>query len=181
VILKDKMNRLITGETPDPSLYDRILTWPEVWDDKTMYSTYRREVWNPEIHKEKLKEHEVMHTVRWAARNPRWAFEKLEKRTEQAREDEENQEVAEVEMEEEEVPEDATEVPETADAIFNEGEPDTGMPIRAEDQGEEAVQEIFDEEEDEDAMFDADESDSDGPLAVEEPKGNKSPFGGLYK
>jgi general transcription factor 3C polypeptide 5 (transcription factor C subunit 1) len=176
------MNRLITGETPDPHLYDRILTWPEVWDDKTMYSTYRSEVWNPEIHKEKLKEHEVMHTVRWAARNPRWAFEKLEKRSEQGRKDDKDQEMAE---EEEEVPEDATEVPETAAAIFNDGEPgpepEPAAMAVAQEQDYVDDEIVLDEEEDEEGIWEADESDSDGPLAVEEPKGNKGPFGGLYR
>ncbi|KAF2703424.1 transcription factor tfiiic complex a box associated subunit sfc1 [Pleomassaria siparia CBS 279.74] len=119
VILKDKMNRLIRGETPDNSLYERILAWPELWDDAELYATYRKEVHDFQIHKEKLQEHTVMHTVRWAAKNPRWAFEKLEKMAQQRTDGEDEPEMTE----DVEVPEDATEVPDTADVIFNEGEP----------------------------------------------------------
>lgn len=124
-----------------------------------------------------------MHTVRWAARNPRWAFEKLEKRSAQAHEDKEDQDMAEA-VEEEEVPEDATEIPETADDIFNEGEPEpdahqaAAVAVTVAPQQEYGNDEA--EDEDEDGIFDVDDSDSEGPLAIEEPKRNKGPFGGLY-
>jgi general transcription factor 3C polypeptide 5 (transcription factor C subunit 1) len=79
VILKDKMNTIIGGEVPDDTLYERVSHWPELWDDKEIFSTYRDEVNDRETHEAKRREHEIMHNVRIAARNPRYAFEQMEK------------------------------------------------------------------------------------------------------
>lgn len=81
VILKDKMNTIIGGQVPDDALYRRVCQWPELWDDKEIYDSYKDEINDREIHEARRREHEIMHNVRIAARNPRYAFEKLEKKT----------------------------------------------------------------------------------------------------
>jgi general transcription factor 3C polypeptide 5 (transcription factor C subunit 1) len=188
IILKDKMNRILGGEQPDNSLYARILTWPEIWDDQEMRAQYRPEFWNKQLHKEKEKEHAVMRHVWWAARNPRYAFERMEKagvqRSEQP--EEENPE------EEADIPVDMTEEPDTAKNILEEGDDE-------EDEDEAAEDEDEDEEgdgglsEDVDAEGETDDElisyrqregsrESDG---LEQPAPPDTvgplPFGGLYR
>lgn len=80
VILKDKMNTILGNETPDDAIYQRVLEWPELWEDQEIAAQYKEEVNDRQVHHEKKKEHDVMHNVRWAARNPRYAFEKMEDR-----------------------------------------------------------------------------------------------------
>jgi general transcription factor 3C polypeptide 5 (transcription factor C subunit 1) len=190
VILKDKMNTLIAGGTPEDATYARIMAWPELWDDKEIAATYKAEVDNRQVHQEKKKEHDVMHSVRWAARNPRYAFEKMEAADEQGRESiaEDGEGAEDVE-----IPEDMTEVPDTAAAIINEGEKET------EDQEDDNEDDNEDDEDDFDTQQfdeglageaedegeddeDDDDDDSDGPVmsprAVSE---GPAPFGGLYR
>ncbi|KAF2685418.1 hypothetical protein K458DRAFT_300865 [Lentithecium fluviatile CBS 122367] len=207
VILKDKMNRIIGGEKPDNSLYDRIITWPELWDDQEIHARYRSEFFNKRIHRERLQEHNLMRSVRWAARNPRYAFEKMEAAAAQAdaQASEENPEDEEMEngeaqqqeeeKEEEEVPEDLTEEPDTALAILNED--DDG-----EEEGDGDGDEEEDDEGDADGVMDEDidaegetddeqvsqrqrdgSQDSDDGIEPAERAGTEGPlpFGGLYK
>ncbi|KAF2177509.1 hypothetical protein K469DRAFT_719860 [Zopfia rhizophila CBS 207.26] len=77
VILKDKMNTILGGEIPDNSLYERVAAWPEVFEDRAIYAIYRDEVLENKMRGVKSKEHEIMRAVRAAARNPRYAFEKM--------------------------------------------------------------------------------------------------------
>lgn len=109
VLLKDKMNTIIRNEVPDDSLYQRIVQWPELWDDKTLAETYKAEIIDRQVHGEKKREHQVMQNVRLAARSPRYAFEKMESFEQQSQQvDEDNG------SEEIDVPEDMTEDPVTA-------------------------------------------------------------------
>jgi general transcription factor 3C polypeptide 5 (transcription factor C subunit 1) len=183
VILKDKMNTIIAGETPDDAIYERILSWPELWDDKDIAATYKAEVDDRQVHQEKKKEHDVMHSVRWAARNPRYAFEKMEAATEQLQKSAAEQEA---DVDDAEVPEDMTEIPDTAEAILNEGEKDVED---AEDDNEDEENEDLDvprfmAEVGEEADFedDDDDDDSDGPvMPVRAVSEGPMPFGGLYR
>ncbi|KAF2865779.1 RNA polymerase III transcription factor IIIC subunit-domain-containing protein [Massariosphaeria phaeospora] len=156
VILKDKMNTILGGEQPDDSIYERVMAWPELWDDKEVYDSYRSEMYDKQLHKEKGREHNVMNNVRLAARNPRWTFERMEaqktnKGAESGGRAEEADDEAEVE-EEVEVPEDLTEVPDTAAVILNEGETD---PMDAHNDRDE------DDSSDEDDNDDGDDDDDD--------------------
>ena len=180
VILKDKMNTIIAGGTPDDAIYDRIIAWPEQWDDKQIAATYKAEVDNRQVHREKKKEHDVMHSVRWAARNPRYAFEKMEALDEQQRQPSAEEEEA---AEDEEIPEDMTEVLDTAEVILNEGEKeiDDLEDYNDEEENEDADIQRLNDEAEEDADDD-DDDDSDVPImparAVSE---GPAPFGGLYR
>jgi general transcription factor 3C polypeptide 5 (transcription factor C subunit 1) len=181
VILKDKMNTIIAGETPDDALYQRTIAWPELWDDKDILATYKAEVDNRQIHQEKKKEHDVMHRVRWAARNPRYAFEKMESLDDQPRQSNEEEDAAE----DAEVPEDMTEIPDTADNILNEGEKeaddveDYNDDEENEDFGSQRLREEAGEAADGD---DDDDDDSDGPIiSARVISDGPAPFGGLYR
>jgi general transcription factor 3C polypeptide 5 (transcription factor C subunit 1) len=180
VILKDKMNTIIGGETPDDATYARIIAWPELWDDKEIAATYKAEVDNRQIHQEKLKEHTIMHSVRWAARNPRYAFEKMEARDDQQRQSNQEEEEATEDME---ILEDMTETLDTAEAILNEGEKDAEDVEDYNEEDGDAVDDVEDEGEVEGAEADDDEDDEDDiPImsgrAVSE---GPVPFGGLYR
>jgi general transcription factor 3C polypeptide 5 (transcription factor C subunit 1) len=186
VILKDKMNIIIGGDKPDNSIYERVANWPELWDDKEIYATYRDEVNDREMHQEKRKEHDVMHNVRFAARNPRYAFEKMEKKdeTETQTGDAEGPDL-------EEIPEDSTEYPETAEMIIDEGDGGDDDDESSEDGDEE---EDEDEGEDEDAedgevgsqeeAEDVDgvwEEDDESHIGMQVQPAGPAPFGGLYR
>ncbi|KAH5240132.1 hypothetical protein HBI72_214630 [Parastagonospora nodorum] len=186
VILKHKMNTLIAGETPDDTVYERVVSWPETWDDQKMASTYKAEVDNRQIHEEKKKEHDVMHSVRWAARNPRYAFEKMEAADEEHEvpqseaQDTENAEEAEV-------PEDMTEEPETAAAILNEGEKEVDdAEDDAEDEEEDGDAPQFEQELVGEENYDDDEDDEDADediriMSARAASEGPAPFGGLYR
>lgn len=120
VILKHKMNTILGGAQPDNSIYERILAWPELWDDQTFFAQYTREFRDKEAVRERGVEHTVMRSVRYAAKNPRYAFERLE--AQQGQPTGAEQQSVDMEEEEEEVKEDMTEVPERAEDILNEGE-----------------------------------------------------------
>ncbi|KAF2125524.1 transcription factor tfiiic complex a box associated subunit sfc1 [Dothidotthia symphoricarpi CBS 119687] len=176
VILKDKMNTIIGGGTPDDSIYRRLIEWPELWDDKEIYDTYRDEVNNREIHQEKIKEHNVMHSARWAARNPRYAFEKMEAAEQQADEAEDG-----------DIPEDMTEDPITAEAILNE---ENNGSSDDEDDEDEDEGDGEDGERNENAggawgsdNGDDDDDDDDDGLATFSRAASEgpAPFGGLYR
>ncbi|OAL00094.1 transcription factor tfiiic complex a box associated subunit sfc1 [Phaeosphaeriaceae sp. SRC1lsM3a] len=182
VILKDKMNTLIAGEPPDDDRYTRVVAWPELWDDQAILATYKGEVRDRQIHQEKKKEHDVMNNVRWAARSPRYAFEKMETADEQRQSpiEDEGEDLDDVE-----IPEDMTELPDTAAIILNEGEKDV------DDQED-------DEEDDDDEEFDTElvgddlgeqgedgedeDDDSDAPvMSIPAVSEGPAPFGGLYR
>ncbi|KAF1954110.1 hypothetical protein CC80DRAFT_493958 [Byssothecium circinans] len=172
VILKDKMNRILMGEDVDESLYHRVISWPELWDDKEIYSRYKPEYFNKQVHKQKIKEHTVMNNVRWAARNPRYAFEKMEEsigRVNRPEQEEDDDEVVEIE-----VPEDLTEQPETAATILDEADDEDA-------EGE------TDEEYETGESDDGDEDDAYGLLEPREndselvPSATDGPFGGLFR
>ena len=170
------MNRIISGETPDNSIYQRILNWPENWNDQEIYATYRQEILDPELRKEKAKEHKVMHTVRWAATNPRWAFEKIDKLTEGFDGDDDT---------EEQIPADATEVPETAEAIANEGEDIIASHVISSNEDEDSSNSEEDGDEDafdvdEDGIWESDDPDIDSQGLNQGREKMPGPFGGLY-
>ncbi|CAA9962982.1 Transcription factor tfiiic complex a box associated protein [Pyrenophora teres f. maculata] len=180
VILKDKMNTIIGGEQPDDSIYQRILEWPELWDDKEMAAAYRAEVDNRQVHHEKRREHQVMHNVRWAAKNPRYAFEQMEVLNEREGDVCEEQEAEDVD-----VPEDMTEEP-VSEAVLNadieaeqeEDDEDEGEEEDGDDelQGDEHYEEMYgsdevDDDDDEDSPLMSVRAASEGPV----------PFGGYYR
>ncbi|KAF2279861.1 uncharacterized protein EI97DRAFT_429646 [Westerdykella ornata] len=181
VILKDKINRIIAGKELKPWLYERILTWSDRFDDREVYETYRDEMFDKELHRERLEEHRLLNAVRWAAKNPRYAFDRMQEtmQAEDARGSEEMQEEVEEEEETDEegevdVPEDSGEerdeeaiaqeerekVPQFAPGS-EEGELDDS---EDEDEGEDAEDEEEDEKEDEEEEEhdDEDEEDEDG-------------------
>jgi len=196
IILKDKMNRILGGEQSDNSIYARIQTWPEIWDDQELRARYRPEFWDRQMHGEREKEHAVMRHVWWAVRNPRYAFEKMEKTgaVRSEREEENNPK----DEEEIEVPVDMTEEPDTAKNILDEGDDDDEDEDEEEDEDEDEDEEAegnvgLDEGEDIDAEGETDDEqypfpqrdgshESDG---VEPPVRaatvGPQPFGGLYK
>ena len=157
VILKDKMNCILGGERPDNAIYERIQSWPEIWDDAELSARYRPEYIDKQVHKEKAKEHLVMKHVQWAARNPRYAFEKMERadaaRAERAEGEnaEENEDEGEVE-----VPVDMTEEPDTAKNILDEDDEDD----EDDDEDDENDEDDDDDDENDD---DEDEDGEDGP------------------
>ncbi|KAH6638922.1 transcription factor tfiiic complex a box associated subunit sfc1 [Boeremia exigua] len=189
VILKDKMNEIIGGELPDDSLYQRICQWPELWDDKEIYDSYRDEVNDREMHGARRREHQVMHSVRIAARNPRYAFEKMEKDTISSTDESPATALAE----DAEIPEDLTEYPddpdtaeatstEVAETVENSDSEDDEDDDEDEDEdegehGEHGLdQEVSGEDEEEEDDYDqavimSARAVSEGPM----------PFGGLYK
>lgn len=193
VILKDKMNTILAKGTPDNSIYQRIIAWPELWDDKEIAAQYKDEINDREIHQEKRREHDVMHNVRWAARNPRYAFEKMETLAQPTREANNEGDCEDPEdPEEPDVPEDLTEAPITADAILDEDSGDLNGEEDDDDDDQEGgdgdQDEDDDQDEDMDGVWEADDDDDDDddnddlPLvsgrAVSE---GPTPFGGLYK
>ncbi|KAF2024537.1 hypothetical protein EK21DRAFT_78495 [Setomelanomma holmii] len=184
VILKDKMNTIIAGKGTDDARYSRIIEWPELWDDKEVAATYKAEVDNRQIHQEKKREHDVMHSVRWAARNPRYAFEKMEAMDEQQRQSRDNGvEEADDAEDEAEVPEDMTEVPDTAATILNENEEEAADAegFTEDDENEEVNRQVI--VEDADDLEDANDSDDDDLPIVSTRAASEgpAPFGGLYR
>ncbi|KAJ4373712.1 tau 95 subunit of transcription factor TFIIIC [Didymella sp. IMI 355093] len=188
VILKDKMNTIIGGEAPDNTLYERVCQWPELWDDKEIFATYRDEVNDREVHEAKRREHEIMHNVRIAARNPRYAFEHMEKKdsTDGNRAEEAESRLAE----EAEIPEDLTEYPDdpdTAEATSNEvveTVEDSEDDEDDEDDDEEGDEEDDDGDEepggDEDGVWEEDDDDDDAVMSAQAISEGPTPFGGLY-
>jgi general transcription factor 3C polypeptide 5 (transcription factor C subunit 1) len=171
------MNTIISGEQPDDELYKRILEWPELWDDKEIAAQYKEEVNDRQVHQVKKKEHDVMYNVRWAARNPRYTFEKME-----ALGEGEQQNTEEQDGNGEEVPEDMTEDPVTADAVLNGGMEDADDD--EDDQGGEGSG--YDDEEDMNIDADTYEADDyddedDGPIPSRAPSEGPAPFGGYYR
>lgn len=193
VILKDKMNTIIGGEVPDNTLYERVCQWPELWDDKEVFETYRDEVNDREIHEVKRREHEVMHNVRIAARNPRYAFEHMER-----------QDVAESNVSEDagselaEIPEDLTEYPDdpdTAETASNEvvetvessegdeDDEDDEDDDEDEDEGEGGEEDDYDDEDpagDVDGVWEEDDDDDGIIMSARAVSEGPTPFGGLY-
>ncbi|KAF2646611.1 hypothetical protein P280DRAFT_544943 [Massarina eburnea CBS 473.64] len=176
IILKDKMNRILLAENVDDSIYQRIVTWPELWDDKEIYALYKAEHFDKQVHKEKIKEHTVMNSVRWAAKNPRYAFEQMEaaKARADAQDEEEDEGDAEVE-----VPEDLTEEPETAATILEEAtdEDAEGETDGEYESDEAAVGEEEEEDDDDDGLLEPRENDSELVTSTVDGPG---PFGGLF-
>jgi general transcription factor 3C polypeptide 5 (transcription factor C subunit 1) len=186
VILKDKMNTIIGGDKPDDSIYQRIVTWPELWDDREMAAQYKSEIDDRRLHHEKRREHQVMHNVRWAARNPRYAFEKMEALDEQERQADKERDLEEEEPDDVDVPEDMTEDPVQPDTILNadigeaedegddqdgEGDEDDEMQIEDRDEGAYDSSEVDDDDDDSDSPVASVRATSEGPV----------PFGGYYK
>jgi general transcription factor 3C polypeptide 5 (transcription factor C subunit 1) len=184
VILKDKMNTLIAGGAPDDTIYERIMSWPELWDDKEIARTYKAEVDNRLIHQEKRKEHEVMHSVRWAARNPRYAFEQMEAADEKRGQSTEAVDEA-ADAEDPEIPEDMTEEPDTAAAILNEGEKEAGdVDDDVDDEDEEGEGPRYEEELSEEPSYEDEDEDDDEDIPIMSARavsGGPAPFGGLYR
>ncbi|RAR03714.1 transcription factor tfiiic complex a box associated subunit [Stemphylium lycopersici] len=180
VILKDKMNTIIGGQEPDDSIYQRIITWPELWDDKEMAARYKAEIDDREIRREKKREHQVMHNVRWAARNPRYAFEKME-----ADDDQERQASDGEGLEDVDVPEDMTEDPVVADAVLDAdiGANDDEAEQGGEDDRDDEDDDIQDGEQDEDMYTSSDaDDDNDSPvMSVRAASEGPAPFGGYYR
>ena len=175
-------------------MYERVSQWPELWDDKEIFSTYRDEVNDRETHEAKRREHEIMHNVRIAARNPRYAFEQMEKDSTSSV----PTSSASALTEDVEIPEDLTEYPDnpdTAEATIEEvaeivesSDDDEDEDDEDEDDGE--IDDDEDEEGhgaddvrigDEEGAWEEDEDEDDALLptarAVSE---GPTPFGGLY-
>ncbi|KAJ4348931.1 tau 95 subunit of transcription factor TFIIIC [Ascochyta clinopodiicola] len=190
VILKHKMNTIIGGETPDDALYQRVCSWPELWDDKEIYATYREEVNDREVHEAKRSEHDVMHNVRIAARNPRYAFEKMERPngvdtgTAGAADAEPTEDV--------EIPEDLTEYPdnpEAAEATSNDvAQNDNSSGSEDDDDDEDGDDNEDDDEDaqdqeqavDEDGVWEEDDDDESVIMSARAVSEGPAPFGGLY-
>lgn len=191
VILKDKMNTIIGGAIPDDSLYQRVCQWPELWDDKELYGTYRDEVNDREVHEAKRREHELMHSVRIAARNPRYAFEKMEKNgvvssTTDTPDAEPTEEV--------EIPEDLTEYPDDPDTAEvtsndlaqNDGSSDSDDSDDDDDDDDEEDEEDEEDEQgrehvgDEDGAWEEDDDDETTVTFARAVSEGPTPFGGLY-
>ncbi|KAF2269495.1 transcription factor tfiiic complex a box associated subunit sfc1 [Lojkania enalia] len=179
VILKDKMNTILGGEKPDDSVYERVVSWPENWDDKEMYETYKGEVKNKEVHKQKLQEHTMMSTVRAAARNPKYAFEKMEALEATRSGITKGVEPTEGPVEELEVPEDMTEEPDNAGVDEAPGV----SSVESSENGDN--DETEDDDDSEEGWQNDEDSDSDGPDAItaalkDSASRGPRPFGGLY-
>jgi general transcription factor 3C polypeptide 5 (transcription factor C subunit 1) len=198
VILKHKMNRILThpDETPDNTLYARILTWPELWDDAELKAQYRSEFFDKKVNKEKREEHALMKQVMWATRSPRYAFERMEKAEDLAQRMQgelttTGRNLAEAEEEEaeedDEVEVDMTEEPDTAKKILDEGDDEDDADDADEDEDEDEADEA-DVGDDIDAEGETDDGeyaqpgpragDGDAPSSAV-PQGPR-PFGGLY-
>lgn len=186
VLLKDKMNTIIRNEVPDDNLYQRIVQWPELWDDKTLADTYRAEINDREVRREKRREHEVMQNVRLAARNPRYAFEKMESVEQQPQQGDTEDGAEEIE-----VPEDMAEDPVTvarlreedgggaAEMIGDEnydGEDDYDDDNNGDDEVDGQGEDMDDDDED-------DGNDSPGPSVhpIPDDPAHPAPFGGIYR
>ncbi|KAJ4993550.1 RNA polymerase iii transcription factor [Stagonosporopsis vannaccii] len=189
VILKDKMNTIISGAVPDDTLYQRVCQWPELWDDKEVYNSYKDEVNDRDIHEAKRREHEIMHSVRIAARNPRYAFEKLEK------DNASEYDVAGL-SEDADIPEDLTEYPDNPD-IAEATSKEVAETIPSSDSEDEDDDEDEDEDEDDEDGEDGvgrdlsgdedgrwgEEDDDDGDAFIMSARAvseGPTPFGGLY-
>jgi len=197
VILKDKMNTILAKGTPDDSIYQRVKAWPEMWDDREMAAQYKEEINDRLTHQQRRREHEVMHNVRWAARNPRYAFEKMESSS-QPRGNATEEEAAE-DLEEPDVAEDLTETPVTAEAILNEDSGDLEGEVDEEEdedgqEGEDGDQSEVDDDQDQamDGVWEADDDDNDDDddddddrdtplLSARAVSKGPIPFGGLYR
>jgi general transcription factor 3C polypeptide 5 (transcription factor C subunit 1) len=211
VILKHKMNLIIEsdkkGKRKKPTnlddIYQRVASWPENWDDGEIYATYRKEVYDKDLHKEKVLEHDVMYTVRAAARNPKYAFEKMEARDKRHRDrtaeaseetegdvtmqdadenvEQEGEDDSDVPEDDQQIPEDMTEAIDDATAIMNEGGDDDSEANDDFEEGNAEVEEDAEgETEDEDEDEDEDEEIDDGEVD-EDDDGHARPFGGLFK
>jgi len=195
IVLKDKMNTIIGGEVPDNALYERVCQWPELWDDKEIFATYRDEVNDREVRNEKRREHEIMHNVRIAARNPRYAFEHMEKKdvSNGDRAEEDDPALAE----EAEIPEDLTEYPddpdtaeatskEVVDAVGDseddEDDDDDDDDDDEDDEGEDESDDDGDEGPagDGDGVWEEDDDDGDAVMSARAVSEGPTPFGGLY-
>lgn len=192
VLLKDKMNTIIGGAVPDDALYERVCQWPELWDDKDIFDTYRDEVNDREIHDAKRREHDIMHSVRIAARNPRYAFEKMEKMNDIAVS---TTEILDPESAEDlDIPEDLTEYPDdpdTAEAISNDVAQNNDSSDSEDDDDDDDDEDGYDEEDDYDVQDQEQVEDEDGIWEEDEDEGSvvtpapavsagPTPFGGLY-
>ncbi|KAL6706244.1 tau 95 subunit of transcription factor TFIIIC [Coniothyrium glycines] len=187
VILKDKMNTIIGKGTPDNSIYERIVKWPELWDDKELAAEYKEEVSDREIHEVKKREHEVMHNVRWAARNPRYAFEKMETPAREAPRTEiilPPEEAPRAGRSDEDVPEDMTEEPVTANTMLDEdgeqGDEEDPVDDEDEDIGSDMAGGEDDQDRDSEGVLEVDDENESAtsPLALSK---GPAPFGGLYR
>ncbi|KAF3009546.1 tau 95 subunit of transcription factor TFIIIC [Curvularia kusanoi] len=161
VILKDKMNTIIDGELPDNTLYQRVCQWPELWDDKEIFSSYKDEFHNREVREARRREHELMGSVRIAARNPRYAFEQMEKDDTSST----HKDPAPALTDEVEIPEDLTEYPDdpdNAEATLNE----VAETMESSD-GEDDDDDEEDEDEDEIGDGDDDDEDEENVVGVE--------------
>ncbi|KAF2731897.1 hypothetical protein EJ04DRAFT_497877 [Polyplosphaeria fusca] len=159
VIMKDRMNTILGGESPNDALYQRLSTWPELWDDAEMSKECREGSQNFEVSAERARELVLMQTVRAAARNPRYAFDKLEKQQQDEEQDAERNEMDE----DPEVPEDMTEEPSMIgpdEAFLNDPQL---LTVDSESGEDEDDDEDDDDGEDEDAWLNDEDSDSDGP------------------
>lgn len=189
VILKDKMNTIIGGGVPDDALYQRVCQWPELWDDTEVYNSYRDEVNDRETHEAKRREHEIMHSIRIAARNPRYAFEKLEKDNTSSATRTTTAELAE----DADIPEDLTEYPDNPDIAEATSE-EVAENVESSDSEDDDDEDDEDEDDedgehgvgrdlsgDEDGGWEEDDDDEDAVImsarAVSE---GPTPFGGLY-
>lgn len=184
VILKDKMNTIIGGEVPDDALYQRVCQWPELWDDKEIYSGYRDEINDREMHEAKRHEHEIMHSVRIAARNPRYAFEKLGKKDGMSSATEDP---ATALADDAEIPEDLTEYPDdpdTAEATSNEAAETLESSDSEEDDEDEDEDEDIGDGVDGDLSGDEDEDDDEDEdtviMSARAVSEGPTRFGGLY-
>lgn len=191
VILKDKMNTILAKGVSDDSIYQRIIAWPELWDDQEIAAQYREEINDRAIHREKKREHDVMHSVRWAARNPRYAFEKMETPGQSLREADDDGVSEDLdEPEDPDVPEDSTEAPVTADAILDDNSGDSDGEERDDEDGQEdgdgSQDEDDDQDEDVDGVWEADDDEDDDDdsfplMSGHEVSEGPRPFGGLYR
>jgi general transcription factor 3C polypeptide 5 (transcription factor C subunit 1) len=176
------MNTILVGDKPDDSIYQRIVGWPEVWDDKTFFAQYAKEFYNREMTKERRTEHVIMKSVRYAARNPRYAFERLEAQKNRIA-GAERPGADEMEEDDVEVEEDMTEIPERAEDILNEGaenesEDDEEDEAEDDDDGDIPGEKIFDEDGNEILGNDVDEE-VDGEWEVDD-VATTFGFGGFY-
>ncbi|KAF1847982.1 transcription factor tfiiic complex a box associated subunit sfc1 [Cucurbitaria berberidis CBS 394.84] len=182
VILKDKMNTIIGKERPDDTIYQRIIEWPEQWDDQTIAATYKEEVNDRQVHDEKKREHDVMHHVRWAARNPRYAFETMETPSEPVRE----AEAEETSTGDIDIPEDMTENPVTVEEFLDESEMEENGDESNEDEDDEDENENVndegdDQDEDVDGVWEADDDGDSPAMSARAASEGPAPFGGLYR
>ena len=181
VIMKDKMNTIIAGGKPDDAIYQRVANWPELWDDKEIAAQYKAEMYDHQKSLQKRRELRVIHNVRWAARNPGYAFEKMEAENNQEPQEAKSEDLGDVD-----VPEDMTEDPVVADTVLDadaEADDDDSAQgsegVEDYDSGDEDDNEMQDEEMDESSE---EESDMDSPvMSVRATSEGPLPFGGYYR